>query len=160
MVASRRFPPSKLHAWASHPSIHDQNPERLHPDSATTNRESYHSDALVTSGQYNRENQKCSLAGDLPIECKSDLVPGTNLLPYCLWLLSAAPNGITLVMRIGTWNVDNRRLTKDHRDLLVDQNCDIWLLTELHRSWANEAEFKDLHFHTHLSKGVMGRGQH
>jgi hypothetical protein len=30
-------------------------------------------------------------------------------------------------MRIGTWNVENRLITEEHRDLLLAQNCDVWL---------------------------------
>jgi hypothetical protein len=51
-------------------------------------------------------------------------------------------------------------MTKEHRDLLVDQNCDVWLLTELNRSWADEAGTKVLHFHSRLSDNVMGPNQH
>lgn len=63
-------------------------------------------------------------------------------------------------MRIGTWNVENRLMTEKHRDLLLDQECDVWLLTEVHRKWADEAGTKVLHFNAHLSQGVMGRNQH
>lgn len=63
-------------------------------------------------------------------------------------------------MRIGTWNVENRLMTKQHEDLLRDQQCDVWLLTELHRSWADEHGTTVLDFHSHLSKGVMGHNHH
>ena len=63
-------------------------------------------------------------------------------------------------MRIGTWNVENRLITDAHRDLLLDQKCDVWLLTEVNRKWADDAGTKVLHFNSHLSKGIMGRNQH
>jgi len=63
-------------------------------------------------------------------------------------------------MRIGTWNVENRLITDEHRDLLLDQKCDVWLLTEVNRKWADHAGTNVLHFNSHLSKGVMGRNQH
>lgn len=63
-------------------------------------------------------------------------------------------------MRIGTWNLENRLMTDKHRKLLLDQECDVWLLTEVNRSWADEAGTKILHFNSHLSEGVMGRNQH
>lgn len=63
-------------------------------------------------------------------------------------------------MRIGTWNLDNRLMSEEHRALLVDQQCDIWLLTEVNRRWADEAGTRILHFNCHLSVGVMGRQQH
>lgn len=63
-------------------------------------------------------------------------------------------------MRIGTWNVENRLMTDKHRELLLDQNCDVWLLTELNRKWFDDQENKIFHFNCHLSSGVMGRQQH
>ena len=63
-------------------------------------------------------------------------------------------------MRIGTWNVENRLMTERHRDLLLDQKCDIWLLTEVNRKWADDAGKKILHFNGHLSSEVMGHNQH
>lgn len=63
-------------------------------------------------------------------------------------------------MRIGTWNVENRLITDEHRDLMLKQECDVWLLTEVNRKWADEAGTKILHFNCHLSKEVMGRKQH
>ena len=67
---------------------------------------------------------------------------------------------IECTMRIGTWNLENRLMTDKHRKLLLDQECDVWLLTEVHRKWADEAGTKVLHFNAHLSQGVMGRNQH
>jgi hypothetical protein len=56
-------------------------------------------------------------------------------------------------VRIGTWNVDNRIWTDVHAGLVENANCDIWLMTETHRS-------VDLPgYESHLSAGVMGRGQ-
>lgn len=63
-------------------------------------------------------------------------------------------------MRIGTWNVATRLMTENHKKLLLDQKCDVWLLTELHPKWAESNGTKVLHFNSHLSKGVMGRKQH
>ena len=63
-------------------------------------------------------------------------------------------------MRIGTWNVENRLMTDKHRELLLDQKCDVWLLTELNRKWFGDQENKIFHFNCHLSSGVMGRMQH
>jgi hypothetical protein len=59
-------------------------------------------------------------------------------------------------MRIGTWNVENRLITEEHRDLLLAQNCDVWLLTELNRKWM-DSEGKIFDFHCHLSAGIQGR---
>ena len=63
-------------------------------------------------------------------------------------------------MRIGTWNVENRLMTEDHRALLLREDVDIWLLTEVNRKWADDAGKKILHFNCHLSDEVMGRKQH
>jgi hypothetical protein len=63
-------------------------------------------------------------------------------------------------MRIGNWNVDTRLMTDKHQKLLLDQECDVWLLTEVHPKWAELVSTKILHFNAHLSKGVMGRNQH
>ena len=63
-------------------------------------------------------------------------------------------------MRIGTWNVENRLLTEKHKKLLMGENCDIWLLTELNRKWVDGDGKKIFHFHCHLSRAVMGRNQH
>lgn len=61
-------------------------------------------------------------------------------------------------MRIGTWNVDNWLLTDKHKNLIIGENCDVWLITELPAGWVNDRKFSD--FHCHRSKGVMGRNQH
>ena len=63
-------------------------------------------------------------------------------------------------MRIGTWNVENRLLTAKHEELLVGQNCDVWLLTELNRKWTHGDGKQVLGFHCHLSSGLMGRKQY
>ena len=63
-------------------------------------------------------------------------------------------------MRIGVWNVENRLMTEKHQELILKQECDVWLLTEVNRKWADEAGTKILHFNSHLSKEVMGRNQH
>ena len=59
-------------------------------------------------------------------------------------------------MRIGTWNVENRLMTGRHRDLLLGQKCDVWLLTELNRKWV-DGDGKIFDFHCHLSAGIQGR---
>ena len=63
-------------------------------------------------------------------------------------------------MRIGTWNVENRLMTEQHRDLILKQECDVWLLTEVNRKWADEEGTKILGFNANLSKEIMGRNQH
>jgi len=63
-------------------------------------------------------------------------------------------------MRIGTWNVENRLMTDEHRDLLLREDVDIWWLTEMNRKWADDAGKKILHFNGHLSSEVMGHNQH
>jgi len=63
-------------------------------------------------------------------------------------------------MRIGTWNVENRLMTEKHQKLLLREDVDIWLLTEMNRKWADVAGEKVLHFNCHLSSQVMGRNQH
>ena len=63
-------------------------------------------------------------------------------------------------MRIGTWNVENRLMTEQHQELILKQECDVWLLTEVNRNWADEAGTKILHFNSNFSKGVLGRNQH
>ena len=63
-------------------------------------------------------------------------------------------------MRIGTWNVENRLMSEKHQELIRRQNCDVWLLTEVHPKWAENEGKTILHFHAQLSKGVMGRNQH
>ncbi len=63
-------------------------------------------------------------------------------------------------MRIGTWNVANRLMTEKHGELLVEKRCDIWLLTEVNRKWADEEGTKILHFNAHLSTDEMGRNRH
>ena len=65
-----------------------------------------------------------------------------------------------VIMRIGTWNVENRLMTVKHEELLVAQVCDVWLLTELNSKWAHGDGKRVLNFHCHLSSGVMGRNQH
>ena len=62
-------------------------------------------------------------------------------------------------MRIGTWNVENRLMTDGHKELLIGQKCDVWLLTELNRKWLDR-DGKIFDFHCHLSSKVMGRNQH
>lgn len=63
-------------------------------------------------------------------------------------------------MRIGTWNVENRPLTQQHKKLILDQACDVWLLTEVHAKWAEKCGTKIMHFNAHLSKEVMGMNKY
>lgn len=63
-------------------------------------------------------------------------------------------------MRIGTWNVANRLLTNQHQELIESQACDVWLLTEIHPKWTADNGQSILNFHSHLSRGVMGRKQY
>jgi len=62
-------------------------------------------------------------------------------------------------MRIGTWNVDNRLMSEKHQEFIRRQNCDVWLLTEVHPDWAESEGTTILHFHAQLSKGVMESNQ-
>lgn len=65
----------------------------------------------------------------------------------------------TEIMRIGTWNLDCRLPTDAHVAILRDQECDIWLLTEVKPRWvASEGRVCELY--CHLSTCVMARGQH
>lgn len=61
-------------------------------------------------------------------------------------------------MRIGTWNL-NVRWTEEHRDLLLQERCDIWLLTELPSKAVDSTEWIS-EYHCHSSAGVMDRKQH
>jgi hypothetical protein len=61
-------------------------------------------------------------------------------------------------MRIGTWNLDNKWSDK-HRDLLLDENCDVWLLTEANRK-ALDTGGRMAGFRCHPSAGTMSRKQH
>ena len=58
-------------------------------------------------------------------------------------------------MRIGTWNVENRLMTGGHRELLLGQKCDVWLLTELNRKWV-DGDGKIFNFHCKLSADIKG----
>ena len=53
-------------------------------------------------------------------------------------------------MRIGTWNLAGR-WTEQHRALMTDLDCDVWLLTEV-------SERLSMHGHElHLSQGLMAQ---
>ena len=55
-------------------------------------------------------------------------------------------------MRIGTWNLAGR-WTDEHRSLMDELDCDVWLLTEV-------SERLSIHGHElHLSQGVMAQGR-
>ncbi len=53
-------------------------------------------------------------------------------------------------MRIGTWNLDGRWAPR-HRDLLLKQDCDVWLLTEV------KADVQLDGYHVYLTAEVMDR---
>jgi len=57
-------------------------------------------------------------------------------------------------MRIGTWNVADRQLSEKHKELITNQDCNIWFLTEIKPSWIG-SDGKILGFHCHCSEGVM-----
>ncbi len=65
-------------------------------------------------------------------------------------------------MRIGTWNIENRLITSRHKDLILGEDCDVWLLTEVNRRWLSEdGRIEELPgFHCHPSRELMGRNQH
>ena len=62
-------------------------------------------------------------------------------------------------MRIGTRNLDNRILSEGHRKLLLDADCDVWLLTEIHPRTVDHND-RIAGFHYRLSSEVMARKQH
>lgn len=56
-------------------------------------------------------------------------------------------------IKVGTWNLDGH-WSDQHESLLISEQCDVWLLTEVHPS---------IHvnrFNIHLSAQRMSRGQH
>jgi len=55
-------------------------------------------------------------------------------------------------MRIGTWNLDGKRGGGRER-LLLDQDCDVWLLTEVDPSFRLEG------YDLHMTESAMQRGQ-
>lgn len=55
-------------------------------------------------------------------------------------------------MRIGTWNHDNTWCS-DHADLLIDRDCDVWLLTEVSDNVVLPG------YVAHVTAGTMARGQ-
>jgi endonuclease/exonuclease/phosphatase family metal-dependent hydrolase len=63
------------------------------------------------------------------------------------------------LMRIGTWNIDNRLPSDLHFAILHQQDCDVWLLTEVNPKWVSR-DGRIGAFHCHLSTGVMAREQH
>ena len=61
-------------------------------------------------------------------------------------------------MRIGTWNL-NVQWGDHHIHLLLKQECDVWLLTELNPKLVNPKGMI-ANFRCHLSSGLMLRKQH
>ena len=62
-------------------------------------------------------------------------------------------------MRIGTWNLDCRLPTVNHRKILHEGDCDIWFLTELNPKWL-DSNGRVGDYRCHHSDGVMGRKQY
>ena len=62
-------------------------------------------------------------------------------------------------MKIGTWNVVDRPLTDDRKHRLINQGCNIWLLTEVKPTWIG-SDGRMFGFHCHHSEGVMGPNQY
>ncbi len=62
-------------------------------------------------------------------------------------------------MRIGTWNLDCRLPTDLHIATLHEQDCDVWLLTEVNPKWVS-CDGTICEFQCHLSTSVMARKQH
>lgn len=56
-------------------------------------------------------------------------------------------------MRIGTWNLEGR-WSADHGQVLVDLDCDVWLLTE------NQPDARPDGHHLLVSTQLMGPGKH
>jgi hypothetical protein len=63
------------------------------------------------------------------------------------------------LMRIGTWNLGNKKMSAKRRELLLNQNCDIWLLTEVNSNWFEE-EGRILNFYAHRSEEEMSPDQY
>jgi hypothetical protein len=51
-------------------------------------------------------------------------------------------------MRVGTWNLAGR-WTDGHRQVILDQGCDVWLLTEVNE----RVELYE--YHRHLSAATV-----
>jgi hypothetical protein len=62
-------------------------------------------------------------------------------------------------MRIGMWNLNNRLLKEAHLNILHEEKCDVWLVTEMNPK--NQDPTRKMGgFHFHLSSGVMNKNQH
>ncbi len=61
-------------------------------------------------------------------------------------------------LRIGTWNIHGRKPTDLHLELLRNQRCDVWLLTEVHADLARALEEK-INFQCFVSD-KMPKGQY
>jgi hypothetical protein len=62
-------------------------------------------------------------------------------------------------MRIGMWNLNNRLLKEAHLNILHEEKCEVWLVTEMN-SKNQDPTGKMGGFHFHLSSGVMYKNQH
>jgi hypothetical protein len=88
---------------------------------------------------------------------KSKALPQTDCFPF------------EVIMRIGTWNCDNAWSDR-HEHLLLKEQCDVWLLTEVHPSAVQEASSTArggavpkrtiAGLPCHLSSGVMACNQY
>jgi len=79
--------------------------------------------------------------------------PTVPIDPFC------RQHPVPKLMRIGTWNIDNRLPSDLHFAILHQQDCDVWLLTEVNPKWVSR-DGRIGAFHCHLSTGVMAREQH
>ncbi len=62
-------------------------------------------------------------------------------------------------MRIGTWNLANRKPTDGHIKLLMEAKCDVWLLTEINPRWDGILR-EQCKLEFHKSDATMGGRQH
>lgn len=96
------------------------------------------------------------LNGDGPA-VPSFLVVAFSIFPVrCLFIPHLSSNRI---VRIGTWNLGNRPRRISHSDFLLEQHCDVWLLTEVNSEWFDPLGTRVLDFHAHRSIGEMSPGQ-
>lgn len=61
-------------------------------------------------------------------------------------------------MRIGTWNLENNVRIKDKIEILLAQNCDVWLLTEVCEELLEDSGHRLAHFNAHWSSGNIRTG--
>jgi hypothetical protein len=61
-------------------------------------------------------------------------------------------------MRIGTWNLQNNVRIDDKKKILLAQNCDVWLLTEVCKELLEDSGQRLAHFNAHWSSGDIRTG--